>query len=343
MLPLLILGIALVAVAAAALYSAMSAAGDDAEKSFDPCHPAGAPVQECPFAAAKKYPKILNQAAAERARRKYDGLTPEDRKTLDDALATAKSDEERAYIWKAFAACHTPAECAAFGKKIQGKSPQWMRDNLSLTGSSTGTGVQQQWHHSCNATTVQAVRGQMDPVYALQVHEENPNFGKVDDIDATKENPTLAQQQKDMLTSEYSGPTAGKHTGVAVGRGQAGGGGRWADDLLNNQSGTTGVQYSTTKNPANPVTLIDDGLKTGAPVPIVIGNGPGQYTHYVVVTGSDPGPPKTYTIHDPWSGKTVQRSESDLKNGTINLAGSNQVTAVEVPKSVPTDPMKPPC
>ncbi len=54
MLPLLIVGIALVAVAAVALYSALSGARSDAEKGFDPCHPAGGAVNECPFAEAKK-------------------------------------------------------------------------------------------------------------------------------------------------------------------------------------------------------------------------------------------------------------------------------------------------
>lgn len=341
---LLILGIAAVAVAAGLLYKALSGARADAAKNFPKSQPAGSPVQHCPLALNKSQPKILNEAAANRAAKKAASLGSADKDKLNKALDDAKSDEERAYIMKAFAACHTPDECAAFGDKIRGKDSKWMQDNLQLTGSSTGTGVQQQWSHSCNATTVQAVRGQMDPVYALKVHEDNPNFGKVDGTDAMKENPNLATEQKDMLTSEYSGPAAGKHKGVAVGRDQAGGSGRWADDLLNKQKGTTGVEYTTEKNPADPVGRVDEGLKTGAPVPIVIGNGPGQFTHYVLVTGSDAGPPKTYTIHDPWSGTTVQRTEDDIKNGHINLAGSNKVTAVEVPKSVPPDPAgKPPC
>ncbi len=44
-------------------------------------------------------------------------------------------------------------------------------------------------------------------------------------------------------------------------------------------------------------------------MPIVIGDGAGQYNHYVLVTGLQPGPPKTYTIHDPYVGVTVTRTE----------------------------------
>lgn len=287
------------------------------------------------FGGLGQFAPILSAQAAKRAEEKFENLSLVDKRTLNQALNAAKSDDERAYILKAFAAGHGADDCSAFATKIRGQSKQWMQNNLQLTGNTSGKGVQQQWSHSCNATTVQAVRGQMDPIYALQVHEDNPNFDKVDGSDATKENPNLAQDQQDMLTSQYSGPTAGPHSGVAVGRDQAGGQGRWADDLLNNMQDTTGVEYTTTKDPANPTDLIDNGLDTGAPVPIVIGNGNGQYTHYVLVTGSSDGPPKTYTIHDPWTGNTVTRTEDEVKDGTMNIAGSNQVTAVEVPKPVP--------
>ena len=96
----------------------------------------------------------------------------------------------------------------------------------------------------------------------------------------------------------------------------------------------------TTKDPAaeDALEAIDAGTDAGVPVPIVIGNGPGQYTHYVLVTGSDEGPPQTYTIHDPWSGETVTRTRDDLENGKIDIAGSNQITAVEDPQLQSAEP-----
>jgi hypothetical protein len=101
----------------------------------------------------------------------------------------------------------------------------------------------------------------------------------------------------------------------------------------------TGVTYSTQKDPTGEqaVSQIDKGLATGAPVPIVIGDGkpPDNYKHYVLVTGSDDKSPKTYTIHDPWSGITYSSPEKNVKDGTLNIAGWNQVTAVENPSPLP--------
>ena len=108
---------------------------------------------------------------------------------------------------------------------------------------------------------------------------------------------------------------------------------RWADDLLNDMSDVTGATYATDTNPTPDAAIghIDQGLEDGVPVPIVIGNGENQFTHYVLVTDSTPGDPTTYTIHDPWSGETVTRTEDQIRNGTLDIAGSNTVTAVEVP------------
>ncbi len=197
-----------------------------------------------------------------RGKSKFASLDSGGKATFEKALADAKSDCERAYIWKAFAACHTLNECAAFGKKISGKSDTWLKDNLSLTGNSNGKGVQQQWSYSCNATTAEAVRGQMDPVYALQVHEDNPNMGWSTGPTRPRRTQNLAEDQRKMLTSTYKGDAAGDHAGVATGRDQAGGSGRWADDLFNQSSNATGVTYKTQKDPADPMPLIDSGLAT---------------------------------------------------------------------------------
>ncbi|HEX5328065.1 MAG TPA: hypothetical protein VFW75_15470 [Acetobacteraceae bacterium] len=291
---------------------------------------------------APKQPEhqILGSAQTERAQKLIDKMSADDRKKLDELLQGAKSNKERLYITKAIAAGHSVADAEAFEKKIAGKDDKWMQDNLSLTGDSQGKGVQQQWSHSCNATTVEAVRGELDPIYALKMHEDNPNMGKVDDSDATKDNPNLAADQKAKLTSTYHGDAAPDHSGVAANRDDgAHGSGRWANDLLNNMSDVTGVKYDTKKVGDGATTddamkTIDGNTATGTPVPLVIGNGQGQYTHYVLVTASDPGPPKQYSIHDPWTGTTVIRSEDQLKNGKLDIAGSNQITAFEKPTPV---------
>jgi hypothetical protein len=280
----------------------------------------------------------LGDAQSKRALKKHDALKKEDRDRFDRLLKEAQSPRERLYLWKALSAGHPVSDIAPFADKIRGKPDQWLDDNLRLTENSSGVGVQQQWSHSCNATMVQAVRGEMDPIYSLQVREENPNLGKTDGADGTKENPTLAEEQRAMLESDYTGALGPMSGGVAAARDDASAGsGRWADDLLNNMSATTGARYTPTKDPTPEAAIssIDAGLADGYPVPIVIGNGTGQYTHYVVVTGKTAGSPAGYSIHDPWTGKTVTRSAEDIKNGTLDIAGSNQITSVEVPKTVP--------
>ena len=279
-------------------------------------------------------PPIVGEAQNARADAVLNKLPEADRKEVQALMDSAKSQAEKQYLLKGVAAGHPVAELKAFAKKIEGKDETWMRDHLSVTGSSTGSGVKQQWSQSCNATAAQAVKAQMDPIYALKLHDENPKLDQADNTDATKMNPKLAAEQKSGLESDYKGSVAGGKKGVAAPR-TGGGSGRWADDLLNNQSDTTGITYNTQQNPpiADAVKAIDSGVGKGQPVPIVIGNAASDFRHYVVVTGMTKGPPKQYTIHDPGSGKTVVRSEAQLSGGALNLSGANRITAIENPSA----------
>lgn len=283
---------------------------------------------------------LLGEAQKKRAGEKLAALGAEDRKKFEKLAKDCKSKKEKDYLYKALASNHSVNEIEKFAKKIQGKDEKWLKDNLSLTGSSTGTGIKQQWSHSCNATTVQAVKGQLDPIYALEIHEQNADISDADDSDPTKVNPKLAAQQKKMLESEYSGTTHAKHSGTAAPRdGSGGGSGRWADDLLNDMSEVTGVKYSnkliddSTYKVADAMKDVEKGAKAGHPVPVVIGGSMGDYAHYVLVTGVVKGPPKGWVFHDPWDGITVTRSASDVKGGKINLAGHKRLTALENPSA----------
>ncbi len=286
---------------------------------------------------------ILGSAQATRAAALLDKLSPDDKAKYQGLLDSAKNDQEKQYLTKALASGHSVSDIAAFQQKIAGKDAKWMQDNLSLTGSSEGTGVQQQWSHSCNATTVEAVKGELDPIYALKMHDDNPNMDEVDDSKPTADNPNLAADQKAMLTSTYTGRVADARgsSGVAAARDKgAQGAGRWADDLLNQNKDVTGVSYETKQigNGASvddAMTSIDSNVAQGTSVPLVIGNCTGQYTHYVLVTATDPGPPKTYSIHDPYSGETKIRTEAQMKQGKLDIANSNQITAFEKPTPVP--------
>jgi hypothetical protein len=284
--------------------------------------------------------KVIGSSQRDRADALLKKLSAKDQKRYDAVVKQAKSDEERDYVTKALAASHSVSEIEAFAKKIKGKDAAWMQNNLKLTGSTSGTGVKQQWSHSCNATTVQAVQAELDPIYALKLHEQNPDVTTANEASGTKANPKLAAEQKQMLESKYKGGVAGAvgSKGKAAARDQgAKGSGRWGDDLLNARSKTTGLKYTTTFLDAT-YTMdkatkdLDKALAKGQPVPIVIGDGAASASaHYVLVTQMDEGPPKEYTIHDPWDGVTVTRSADDLVKGKINLAGWNKMSSMELP------------
>lgn len=288
----------------------------------------------------KKDPPVLGPAQQKRAEEKLKALDAKSRAKFEKLTKDVKSPKEKDYLHKALASNYSVDEIEKFAKKIKGKDEKWMKDNLKLTGNSKGKGVQQQWSLSCNATTTQAIRGQLDPIYALKLHEENPDLTDVDKSDATKKNPKLAAEQKKMLESEYSGKASAKHKGVAVSHDDTSGTGRgrWADDLMNDISDVTGVEYENKQvvgkyKVDDAMKDVEKGLKQGHPVPIVIGKRPRDFTHYVLVTELDDGPPKTWTIHDPLSGDTVSREVKDIKDGKINLSGYNQITALDNPSA----------
>ncbi|MEO0482589.1 MAG: papain-like cysteine protease family protein [Planctomycetota bacterium] len=283
----------------------------------------------------KKDPEVVGPAQRKRADDRYKSLSKEDKTAYDKLKKSAKSDKEKDYLDKALASQYSVKDIEKFAKKINGKDDKWIQDNLKLTGNSKGKGVKQQWKHSCNATTVQAIRGQLDPIYALKLHEENADITDADDADGDKKNKKLADEQKKWLESKTGGTG---HAGTAVDRGAAGGAGRWAEDLMNNMSDVTGVEYSnklvdgSTYKIADAIADIDKGLKAGHPVPIVIGKRQGDYQHYVLVTGFSEDK-KGWEIHDPWSADTVIRSLDDIKANKINLAGAKMITALDNPKA----------
>ena len=205
-------------------------------------------------------------------------LSPDDQKKYRALLDGAKSRNERQFISKGLAANHTVAELTAFAARIAGKDATWMQDNLSLTGASDGSGVKQQWHDACGPTTFEAVLGELDPLYALKKHEDNPNLNQADDSDATKANSNLAADQKALLEEGHGAATDRKTKGVGMS----------IHDDLNKVSASTGLQYQTcnvdkgewlTKG----VDLINTAADAGAPVPLVVMDGQKTTAHYVLL------------------------------------------------------------
>jgi hypothetical protein len=125
------------------------------------------------------------------------GFDEKDRVALQDLIDKAPTPKHQQNLKKAIAAGHSPTEVATFCKRIQGQSEEWLQDHLHITASSTGTGVQQQWVMSCQATTAQAVKAELDPIYALSLHDAVPNLNEL----AEDTNTVVAVEQKQMLES----------------------------------------------------------------------------------------------------------------------------------------------
>ncbi len=310
---------------------AATAQGGDYVKALEQCNALTVKVDAYIAETAKQVElPILGSAQSERADAALKKMPAADQEKVKALLDGAKSEAEKQYLLKGVASGHSVAELQEFAKKIDGKDPTWLQDNLSLTGSSTGTGVKQQWHMSCNATTVEAVKGQMDPLYALKMHEENPDLDKADDSDATKLNPKMAEDQKKMLESQG---------GVATPR-QGGGTGIPLDDLLNEQSGDIGLKFDiqSTDGDEAMTTGLNDAqkeLEKGTPVPVRVADDNGG--HFVLMTGVDPGPPRRYSFHDPWEGKSLVFTDEQLKSGNFNIAGYNKMSHIYKP-SAKTEP-----
>ncbi len=280
--------------------------------------------------------EILGEFQAERAQDKLWQMGPSQFvKFYTNTIGQAKSNREKQYIYKALAAGNSISVVTAFSSIIRGRSPEWMRNNLSLTNHDGGKGIKQQWHDSCNATTVQAARGQMDPVYAYVLIQRNKDITSANDSNGMDKNKNMAQEQKDMLEQDYDGSLGKMGGGTAVNRDASGGVGRWADDLLNENTAANGVSYRTLRRGdghslTDLIAEIKKGAKRGIPVPIVVGNSPTSYGHYTMVTRMDSSAsPNVFFIHDPWEGIMKQFTEDDFKNSTLSLAGWTTLSAVE--------------
>jgi hypothetical protein len=201
---------------------------------------------------------------------------------------------------------------------------------------------------------VEAVKGQMDPIYALKLRQDNPNANQRDDKDGGKLNPGMAAEQKDMLESPDPNNMQGRATSVADQDRKDGdpkkdeGAARMSyDDLLKKQEGTTGVHYDDFKPMEKPDQAALDDIAAGASkgMPVPIGVSDGEVQHSVLVTKSDAGPPRTFAVFDPWTGGTTVHNEDDFKNGTLGIAadpktkkpGFNKITGYSKPNALPAN------
>jgi hypothetical protein len=296
---------------------------------------------------------VMGEAEAIRSAHTAEALSPADAKAFGALLDQAGSGTERAFLYKALGAGYSVADVATFAGQIRGWPEDKLVHTLNLadaTGADDGTqnGVKQQFEASCTATSAQAVRGELDPIYALNVRTSNSDVHSADDSDGMKLNPNFAAEQKNLLENVGDGKATARSDGTGYGT--------WGVDAeLDSESAHTGFTYSRTQiTPCDDVKTIDAALDTlasqlnrGIPTPIIVGDAPDPSGHCALAlavegTGAD----EKFLIHDPWEGTTTWCSKSDIENGTLNVAGWNRLgyiyQATPSPLGVTTPPPQAP-
>jgi len=259
-----------------------------------------------------------------RADKALGDMSDDDKKKVQQVMDSASPDAKK-YLTKVLSSKHSAAEIEEFSKKIAGKDQKWLDENLHLVGLPDGKGIKQQWADSCVPTTMEAMKGELDPMYALKLHEDNPDVTAADEHDGKKKNPNMGQEQKTDLEG---------HGGVAKPRDDSGTGldmGAYLDD----QKDKVGLKFEGQSVDGDDAALnkglnqAEKALKSGLPVPIRIGGDNGG--HAILMTGVDDGPPRRFTFNDPYDGKTVTYTEEQIKKKQMNIAGWTKMTDIYQP------------
>jgi hypothetical protein len=334
------------AAATKAAAQAVQSLGTSAQSSVDRIAGEGA-IANAMTAMAGMDDHLIGPHTLGRANAALDKLSPADHARFTAAMQSATTDEERAVLLKAVVSGTPMSDVEWLGTQVRGKNHAWLLSQTTLSDPGmTGGGDQQQYQMTCGATTVEMVRGTYDPVYALRMHQNNPNMGTVNPNNATAVNPNLAADQAALQNQNYNGARGGMSGGSLdpINSANPSPTGRFNDDLLTAQSGRTGLNYapqSTTVNatPAQILTTFDSNLDDGRVVPIIVGSPTANNAHYVIAMArrprTDGRPGFEYQIHDPGSGATTWQTDDQIRTGTGNFGGYPQIQNTEVPTAVP--------
>ncbi|MEI7743935.1 MAG: hypothetical protein WCK58_09330 [Chloroflexota bacterium] len=284
---------------------------------------------------------VIDVRMAARAPGAVAALADADYAAFRALLAGAGSDAERAFILKALATGHAIGEVTTFATTIRGMTDAWLIQNLnvlqitSTTDTAGGTGIIQQFGNSCGPTSVQVLRAEADPIYALSLNSAGP-VGQASPTAVT--NPTTipntaaAGEQGAILDAHVADGTGNAPLNRATP-----GGGAWVETDMNARRQATGVEYTRrdigsdlSVDQALAILTISTGM--GIDVPIIVGSRPGEFAHYVVVIRKDGD---RYQIHDVWAGQTVWRTATDFRTSRLNLPSNHMaISALAEPRLV---------
>jgi hypothetical protein len=267
-------------------------------------------------------PGVISDRQASRAAAAVEELEESDYLQFRQLMYFAGSGMQLAFICKALAAGRSIGDIATFANTIRGKPDTWLQQNLSIVawqtpeGSTSQTGVMQQWQMACGPTNVQILQAENDPIFALSLTSAGPIN------DQSQSNAPLTSGQGTILQGHGSTPTP---VGTA-------GTGAWVEDDMNALEDSTGVTYTytavTATFPTNAAgSSVDqavDGivafLDRDLQVPIVIGGATGNATnpvataHYVMCLRAEGD---RILVHDPGNGSTAWVTRAQFLGNTL--------------------------
>ncbi len=290
---------------------------------------------------------VLGEAQALRAVSLLEKLPAADAARFRELTKAAGSPLEQAFLFKGLGAGHTVDELGAFAGAIRGWSDEKLIEGLNLADpileDGVQSGVKQQFFASCVITTGQALRGEVDPLYALEVRTANADVHTVDDADPFKTNQALATEQ---------GTTLDLVGGYATPRAQMGGVGvQWdrIDAVYNQRAAQTGFVYSSVHLDARPdlttgtmLDLLAKQLAQGIPSPILVGNSWSPKCHAMLALEvSGQGDAQRFLIHDPWSGDTFSVTRKQFVDGAAPMGEFTVIGGMHLASPAPATPVPP--
>lgn len=292
------------------------------------------------LAAATARVGIMGEAQATRAVARLAALDPAERSAFQELANHAAAPLERAFLYKALGAGSTPAEITAFAEAIHGWPNERLLTELSLADAITTDGQQsgliQQFNGSCVVTTAQLLRGEVDPVYALELRRQNPKLHDADEHDPFKLNPSLAKDQGAQLDRAGGYPTPRIQGGVGVKH-------TVIDTLYNAHTDRSGFVYALSSIGDSPELTTDvlldrlaNQLERGIPTPVLVGDSISAKRHAMLaleVRGE--GADQQFLLHDPWSGNTLEVSRQQFRDSSAPLGDFNRIGAIHVATPTP--------
>jgi hypothetical protein len=257
-------------------------------------------------------------------------------------LDQAGSPLEAAYLFKALAAGHPVGAIASFASKIAGKNKKWLRQNLSVADrAGKGKGMKQQFQDTCGPTSVQVLQAEYDPLFALELNQNNPSMGNVDEHNPLANNEHAAMDQLDR----YLGSQADEHPGAGVKKGgpvmpaarDGQGGGLPGPELLrmmNDIEKFTKMKFGQPAqvygNESALLPQLEVRLVGGRMVPLRVAQGTSGGGHLVLAMSFRTRglffKKKEIQIFDPWAGASTWVKETDILGRNFQIAGHNMIT-----------------